>query len=226
VKTFLQNLIKEEIKKILEDVPRDADENDIFGKYLWADNKRPPKRLDGAPKERNTSAEDELFSLFTRHISGDRSAMKIAIGQLLRPLKAQGKYLKFIASPEQLVYRGMHNMSVQKAAKMLNVSEDAIKENSGGKIKTNAIVGGTKHVVSWTIDKNIANIFAGYKKEGHEIDVGLVLVADPYEGNNDFYLNPENISKTFGNIGQYKSEKETVSYGPVMLKYAYLIEIV
>lgn len=126
-------------------------------------------------------------------------------------------YSKYVNPPHQPVYRVI-TISVKKAKEIFGQSlkkslenpKKVVLLNNGGVLNTSNITSQHK-VQSWSLDPNITTAFMHFSKNS----ITAIFQADPYDSENDFYLNPIEIKNQFKDFYGFYDEDEVLSYGPV-----------
>ena len=216
----------------------EAPKNSSLGQYLFA-----PERFDTPePQEPNTDLENTLLKDLGRFYNGggdpslDKSLVK------LLKFSKQGKYSKLLKPPSGLAYRFVGNIKPEEASSLflndLPVKEIVSKPNQAFYVSPVGIIENPSakssmgklntKMSSWTIDPTLPRM-AGFASSGPG-HVSVVLVANIQS--NNFFMNPENLSKSLANgIGislpksTIEDELEVIGYGPINVLEAAAIYI-
>lgn len=217
----IKNIIKEEVGKILcellEQSP-EAPKGAPFGKYLWAGDERRIRKDD--IHEPNTEIENEFLSAYEAYtdidVNGSARRIEYIVKNILKPLKNNNLYSKYLIPENKTVYRGM-KVNIEDASKILGIpveaileSKDVVKTNKGGKIN-----GKNSNIMSWSHSKRVAYNFVADNRR--HFSVSIILSSNPVT-NGDFYFNINEFSKKF-NMTRINSffdeEDEVISLGTV-----------
>ena len=148
------------------------------------------------------------------------------IKNVLRPLKVLNKFPEYINPPKNIVFRGMSNLSLKTATKILGISEKELISMSGvsQKIAVSSTVYPINETMSWSSNKDIPTAFSYFGGNGtDETHVSIIMLANLYDSGNDFYLNINNIAQNYSGFPSLAGkEGETLSIGPVKIHAAYV----
>lgn len=200
--------------KLFEDkYKKEAEPNDIFGAYLFADQRKGMKGL-----EPNNYKEDVFLDDLKKHYNN--------VGYLnqwipkMRELKNQKKYKDILTPPKGKVWRLLTGVNDTTIQKMLSMRKQELRnhENDFYKISNMIIKPKSDKIQSWTYSlqyKTFENLFI------ENTDNIVILEAYTQNKNNDFFLNHENIRKIDDMPEYVKKEYETISYGDVHCSNVY-----
>ncbi len=201
--------------KLFEKFKKEASSDDIFGKYIFADQRIGMKNL-----EFNTDTEEHLFNDLNRHYGLKLNSLDKWY-ETLKELKREGKYKNFINPPKGKVYRIISNLTINKMSYLLNINESEIKkyQNKYSSLKNINIIP-RKNVQSWTTELN-HKLIDGINFKLTPSRGFIILEADTYKYKNDFYINPE-FTKKLKNLPDWiKHENEVISYGKIFCDKVY-----
>ncbi|MBV6505849.1 MAG: hypothetical protein ILNGONEN_01414 [Syntrophorhabdaceae bacterium] len=195
-------------------VKPDAEPTDVFGQYLGGKERN--------LKETNTYKENLFLAQLALHYGGSVKAME---GQedLLRELKAQGKYRKFLQPPPGKIFR----LLTLEAPRFEDLFPDLkdVYMNDTNKIhvvkKSGVLNRNDYKIQSWTYSAN--RDLAEFVADGSYGNVLVIVVADANQPN--VYLNWQEIPKIIpGKKELINNEKEAISFGPVNFSgFAYIV---
>lgn len=204
----------------------EAEETDIFGKYLFA----PERWYEGddipSPPEKNTKEEDKLKSQLKQHYEGDMEKLTPATINKLVKLKNSGKYLKVLTVPKHYTH----------AFRTITTDSSTLSSLTGipeDKLPLEGRIGGRrispydqrKHY-SWTVDPDMfielqqkfytLGCKMPYSRQGNQEPPNsfIVFMKAPVQGNN-FLINPDVVSGLRDIVGHYWYQQETLSIGTV-----------
>lgn len=189
----------------------EATEADPFGKYFNA-----PRRP-GVEPEPNTPIENIFVQDLDSHIQMNSPTMD-KHADLLKTLKSQGKYKKFLTPPPGKVFR-LINLNTFQFQEMFGIPKEDMESNKIVVVDKPGILSGpTKKTQSWTnsFNKKIVD-FIFRQGDANATTVLVGFIADTSQG--DFYLNWQEIvrNKTLEpyTLGILAKEQEVISIGPV-----------
>lgn len=202
-----------------------ASEFDIFGKYLFGQERGIPQRK----PEPNTDEEDSFGSSLAQFYQGDVSALNPWTGTLAA-LEKSGKYEDFLTVPSKYkyAYRTMSDISDENLRKMLGgkkpkkVTPGALQHASSAKF----ISGHEgRKLFSWTTDPSIFSemlkdwgTLSGYKPKQNTVFLRAPIGAK----GNHFIMNPEHTGPW---ADQWHYQSEIFSIGDVECDAIWFIDM-
>ncbi len=188
----------------------EGNQDDPFGQYFNA-----PKRT-GVEPEPNTAIEDSFVYDLESHIETNAHSLD-KYTELLKTLKSQGKYKKFLTPPPGKVFR-LINLTIHDFRKQFGIEE--IVPNKINVIdKPGVLQDSRKSAQSWTysFNKKVVDFVFRQNAFNESIDILVGFITDTSQG--DFYLNWQevvrnNTLKSY-TLGILANEQEVISIGPV-----------
>lgn len=197
--------------KLLEQYTKEAEKDDIFGEYLFSE-----ERSDLKGVEKNTEDEKLFLIELQKHFySGPEYRNNLTKWLLiLKKLKKEGKYLDFIQPKSGKVYR---ILVLSIGHELLNFDEDVYEETRGKLCcKENVILKPlNKKYQSWTY--NLEHSYQELDFEGDLYGNESIVILETNTDKADFYINYEflNDVDTFKINNLVSREQETISIGNV-----------
>ena len=208
------------------ELPPEAEETDVFGKYLFA----PERWYEGenipSPPEKNNKEELKLKTQLKQHYDGDMDKLTPATINKLVKLRNSGKYTKVLTVPERYTH-AFRTITVDHStlSTLTGIPEDKLplQGRIGGKRITP--YDQRKHY-SWTVDPDM---FVELQQKFYTLGCKspssqqgkvepppsyVVMLKAPIKSNN-FIINPDIVSGLKDIVGGYWYQQETLSVGTV-----------
>lgn len=190
----------------------DANPDDIFGAYLFADHR------EDAPPEPDNSKEQNLWSNLQSHYMGSQGVLE-PWQEIFQDLIKQGKYRKFLAPPKvRYLYRMMW-VPTHQLEDVFGLSQQDIDTLERiGKLEIHGgVYPGRKYgrvtTSSWTTDPQVLFKIARHWGEYRpQQDVLVILVADLQKTPENFYIQPQGMA-ALGVPEKYDYQQEVVGFG-------------
>ncbi len=209
---LLETFFKEAKEKV------DEPEGGPLGKVVFGS-----KRLDNAEPEENTEFEEEFFRALWSHHSHNLDDDLSKITPKILSLIDSGKYQIMQAPKNQKVFRGLGDMPIENASRIIGVdSKELLSPKMSGKAKfyntTFDLTSMNTDIQPWSLEPNVALTFATeLYDETLDLDPGNAsLLAISNTNNGNFFMNPDFQGKVRF-LATSADEKEVISYGPVKL---------
>jgi hypothetical protein len=212
------------LKKLLFETP-EADVNDTFEQYFLGDF-----RTDIPAKYENDTSEENKLGLSLQAHFGHHAyngTFLSFIPMLIKYLK-QGKYSKFLKTPNANAYRLLANLNVENANSILGI--DLRKQNNFSGVVGNVekYKSFNSKLASWTLEtdplvfENIVDPDATIINDRPNVFSVWIMIESKTE-NQEFIFNPDAIEKNTKDLSLFK-ESEVISYGDIEVsKASYII---
>jgi hypothetical protein len=228
----LRTIIRQVLFRLTETSAPNPDhlfeDQDVFGQSFNDPDKRKSFRVSDPP-EKNTSEEqkfiNKLKKWFNGHlVAGSLNSFASDITELM-PVIRSGIYPE-LTPPSGNVYRGM-KLTPDQLKSFLDLEEFTIKAgkykviDKGGVLTPQRIkfYKQGKPISSWSTSASVAANFSD-KSTNPSVDeaslMSVVFVADTSDSSNMFFLNPDNLARSYSKqMSNYSNEKEVIAVGPV-----------
>jgi hypothetical protein len=228
----LRRIVRQELSHLTETSTRRAgylfEDEDVFGQSFNDPDKRKSFRVSDPP-ERNTAEEQKFVNKLKKWFNGHLVASSLNsfasdVTELM-PVIRSGIYPELTPPPGK-VYRGM-KLTPDQLKSFLDLEEFTIKAgkykviDKGGVLSPQRIkfYKQGKPISSWSTSASVAARFAN-ESENPSVDeatlMSVVLVADTGDSSNMFFLNPDNLARSYSKqMSNYSNEKEVIAVGPV-----------
>ena len=189
---------------------------DIFGQYLFANDRKDIKAV-----EDNTAEEDSVGGDFIEYYEDNKQpALAKRMPELFALLKA-GKYKPLLAPPKMMVYRGLNIGRTKIDALLKKKKLPTLQQQfklTGDETPARIIVGPGKMepvkspLQGWSMSPEIAITFSGWTAWSSDT-IPVLFIANPARRGNMFLGNPKVYDTLNPDIDD---ERETLSYGTVI----------
>lgn len=209
------------LKEYIEEVAKaEADEDDLYGKYLFAPGRRDLGEEE--KQEEDTEEEDSLKVALFNHYHGDKNSGLDQHAQEVLNLIKQNKYKKILAPPEsKAVYRVLGPINRHAAQQILHINiMDIMEAPNTAKLASGRFTllpqeeysiqsWSTALKASWIID----DLYAG--GDIYPEDFMVYVVVKSNTNNGSFFMNPKGIKNVEGMPDYAYRQDEVISYGDV-----------